>query len=153
MTSVSKALAICVMLSAVACGGGDNGSPPPTSLPDTQDGNGPSLDDASGEVVEWSFNEDVPGEGNVGEAVLRQIDQRTLGVGWWAGLCDDDPRLTIREDMSMFLDIDTDLSDRLAECPMIGIYREYVITFSVDVDVESVNVELSELPMPDESGS
>lgn len=112
---------------------------------------GPGVEDRTGLVLGWEFAEDVDSWADVADDFewgIRQSDARSIEVGWWALGCDDDPRLVIEGDV-VELTLDGYLGDRPdpeVGCALMGIWREFHLTFEEPIDMESLKLEVIETP-------
>jgi hypothetical protein len=144
---------VLVVLAFAIAACSSNGEPSWSLTSSTSAGgfHGPQVEDLTGMVIDWEFAEDVDSWGDVPDDFewgIRQIDARTLEVGWWGLGCDDDPRLFVDEGV-IELTLDGYLDDRPdpeVGCAMMGIWREVRLTFTENVDVEAFTLTVIEPP-------
>lgn len=144
---------VVVVLAFAIAACNSNGEPSWSLTSSTSAGgfHGPQVEDLTGMVIDWEFAEDVDSWGDVPDDFewgLRQRNPQSIEVGWWGLGCDDDPRLVVDTDV-LELTLDGYLGDRPdteVGCAMMGIWREFHLTFAEPIDVESLRLEVIEPP-------
>ena len=142
-------LAVAVVVAACS----STGEPSWSLTSSTSDSlvHGPGVEDRTGSLLDWEYQDeggswpDLPDDFEWG---MRQSGPRSIEVGWWGLGFDDDPRLVVDEGV-IELTLDGYLGDRPDPeigCAMMGIWREFRLTFAEPIEAEAFVLTVVEPP-------